>query len=58
MAELLGDARRREQLSGEGRNYAAAWSDERLAGKLAELYRQIVARGIRRNVPDFNYSPL
>ncbi len=58
LVRLLGDAQRRELLAIEGRAYAAEWSDDRLAGKLAELYRQIVARRIRRNVPDFTFSPL
>ena len=32
-----------DELSGEARRAAAAWSDSALAGRLAELYRQLVA---------------
>jgi 1,2-diacylglycerol 3-alpha-glucosyltransferase len=58
LVRLLGDAQRRELLAIEGRAYAAEWSDEVLAGRLADLYRQIVATHIRQNVPNFTLSPL
>lgn len=41
---LLRDAAARQRLSIEGRNYAAEWSDDKLSGKMAELYRQISSR--------------
>ena len=58
LVRLLGDVQRRQFLAVEGRAYAAEWSDELLAGRLADLYRQIVARRIRRHVPDFTFSSL
>lgn len=49
LLRLLSDAELAAQLSAEGRAYAAEWSDGRLAGRLAELYRQLVAS--RRAAP-------
>jgi len=43
LLRLLNDPALREQLSAEGRDYAGEWSDDKLAGRLADLYRQIVA---------------
>ena len=42
LLRLLSDSALRAQLSVDGRNYAGEWSDDRLAGKMADLYRQIV----------------
>lgn len=47
VVHLLRNEALRRQLSREAREHAAAWADERLAGRLAELYRQIVASGGR-----------
>ena len=58
LAQVLSDAHWRQCLAEEGRAYAAEWSDDLLAGRMADLYRQIVARYIRQNVPDFTLSPL
>lgn len=49
LLRLLGDAELAAQLSVEGRAYAAEWSDDKLAGRLAEFYRQLVAS--RRAAP-------
>lgn len=58
LVRVLRDPDLRMQLAEEGRAYAAEWSDEVLAGRMADLYRQIVSRRIRQSVPDFNLSPL
>jgi glycosyltransferase involved in cell wall biosynthesis len=55
---LLRDPGLRRHLAGEGRAYAAEWSDDTLAGRMTDLYRQIVARHIRQSLPHFNLSPL
>ncbi|MDA0188945.1 MAG: glycosyltransferase [Proteobacteria bacterium] len=47
LVHLLGNAPLRRQLAREAREHAAEWADDRLAGRLAELYRQIVACGGR-----------
>jgi glycosyltransferase involved in cell wall biosynthesis len=49
LLRLLGDTALRARLSTEARAYAAEWSDDKLAGRLADLYRQLVAS--RRAAP-------
>ncbi len=44
LTRLLSDHSLRHRLSTEARAYAADWSSEALAGRMADLYRQIVAR--------------
>jgi len=58
LSEVLRDADLRARLSEEGRAYAAEWSDLALAGRMADLYRQIVAKNVRQNSTDFNLLPL
>ena len=58
VADVLRDPVRRHALSEDGRTYAAEWSDTALAGRMAELYRDIIRAHARRQVPDFNFSPL
>ena len=58
VADLLRDPARRHALSEDGRTYAAEWSDTALAGRMAELYRDIIRAHARRQVPDFSFSPL
>lgn len=55
---LLRDPELRQHLSEEGRAYAAEWSDHALAGRMADLYQQVVAEHARQRVPDFNLMPL
>ena len=42
VADLLRDPARRHALSADGRAYASEWSDTALAGRMAELYRDII----------------
>lgn len=58
VADVLRDPARRHALSEDGRTYAAEWSDTALAGRMAELYRDIIRAHARRQVPDFSFSPL
>ena len=44
---LLRDTATRKRLSIEGRSYAAELSDDKLSGKMADLYRQIHSRHIK-----------
>ncbi len=44
LTRLLNDRPLSRQLSAEARAYAAEWSSEALAGRMAGLYRQIVSR--------------
>lgn len=44
LVRLLRDADLRAGLAREGRAYVLEWSDEMLAGRMAELYRSIVAQ--------------
>jgi glycosyltransferase involved in cell wall biosynthesis len=55
---LLRDPDLQRRLSCAGREYALEWSDQALAGRMAELYRQIISRHIRQRVSGFNLSPL
>ena len=43
LTRVLRDAGLRRRLSADGRAYAAEWSDESLAGEMAQLYRRIVS---------------
>ena len=43
LTRLLNDDGLRRQLSDEARSYAAEWSSDTLAGRMAAIYRQIVA---------------
>ena len=43
LTRVLRDAGLRRRLSADGRAYAAEWSDEALAGEMAQLYRRIVS---------------
>ncbi len=43
LLRLLGDRALAARLAVEARAYAAEWSDDQLAGRLADLYRQLVA---------------
>ena len=45
MVRLLRDRALRDRLSHEARDYAREWADDRLAQKLAELYRRVVESG-------------
>jgi len=54
LSGLLHDAKLRQRLSAEARAYAAEWSDEALSAKMADLYRQIVARRGGRALPNLN----
>jgi 1,2-diacylglycerol 3-alpha-glucosyltransferase len=54
---LLKDHGLRARLSAEGREYAGKWSDDALAGRMADLYRQIVSRKAKPLAHDLNFSP-
>lgn len=41
LCRLLDDGQLRARLSAEARDYATEWSDQRMAGRLAELYRSL-----------------
>ena len=43
LTRVLRDAGLRHRLSIESRAYAAEWSDEALAGEMAQLYQQIIS---------------
>lgn len=58
VVRLLRDDEGRRRLSGEGRAYAAEWSDERLAVRMAALYRRIVATHSRGGEFGFGLSPM
>ena len=57
LVRLLGDPDLRAQLSTAGRDYASEWSDHSLAGRLADLYRQIVASRSAPLALDFELYP-
>jgi 1,2-diacylglycerol 3-alpha-glucosyltransferase len=57
LAGLLGDAGLRARLSAEGRAYASEWSDTTLAGRMAALYRQIVAEHDPALTQDLRLNP-
>jgi glycosyltransferase involved in cell wall biosynthesis len=41
LADLLGDGERRARLAAEARDYACEWADDRMANRLAGLYRSL-----------------
>ena len=57
LLRLLGDPARHAQLSAEARAYAAEWSDDKLAGRLADLYRQLVAQHRAAPTPALKFNP-
>lgn len=58
VADVLRDPALRHALSLDARSYAGDWSDTALAGRMAELYREIIRAHARRQVSDFSFSPL
>ena len=58
LTRLLLDPEARQRLAEEGRQYAAEWSDERLAARLASFYRRIVATHARGGVFGFSLLPM
>jgi 1,2-diacylglycerol 3-alpha-glucosyltransferase len=58
LTQVLRDPDLGRRLGKDGRNYAAEWSEDALAGRLADLYRKVVARHLRQRLPDFNLLPL
>ncbi len=58
LGRVLLDADLRNRLAVDGRLYASEWSDDLLAGRMAELYRQIVGKHFSQSVADFNLLPL
>jgi glycosyltransferase involved in cell wall biosynthesis len=58
LTQVLRDPDLRIRLAEEARAYAVEWSDDTLAGRMAELYRQIVAKHMEQDVHDFNLSTL
>ena len=57
LVRLLSDSELRAQLSADGRDYAGEWSDDRLAGKMADLYRQMVTGHGRTLANELNFFP-
>ena len=45
LARVLNDRLLRQQLSADARAYAAEWSSEAMAGRMAEVYRTLAGRG-------------
>ena len=45
LARVLNDRLLRQQLSADARAYAAEWSSEAMAGRMAEVYRMLAGRG-------------
>jgi len=58
LAEVLGDPALRQRLANEGRHYAAEWSDDALAGRMADLYRQIVSTRSAQDSAILKFAPL
>ena len=58
LTRILRDPDLRLHLGEEARAYAMEWSDETLAGRMADLYRQIAAGHPRGEVAGFSFSPL
>lgn len=48
VVELLDDPARRRAMSAEGRVYAATWSADAMAARVAELYSSLIAREARQ----------
>ena len=57
LLRLLGDPALRARLSAAARAYAAEWSDDKLAGRLADLSRQLVANRRAASTPALNLNP-
>ena len=57
LRRLLGDTALHARLSTEARAYAAEWSDDKLAGRLADLYRQLVAGRRAAPTPALKLNP-
>ena len=57
LVKLLGDSGMRGRLGEENKAYAAEWSDEALAGRMADLYRQIVTAHVSSRVDVFRLLP-
>ena len=57
LVKLLGDSGMRGRLGEEGKAYAAEWSDDALAGRMADLYRQIVTAHVSSRVDVFRLLP-
>lgn len=49
LTKVLQDPDLREELSVAGRAYAAEWSDDVLAGRMADLYRKIISGHLRQS---------
>ena len=58
LTQILRDPILRERLSEAGRAYALEWSDDTLAGRMADLYQLIIGKHVRQDFPDFKLSPL
>ena len=58
LCTVLTDARLHGRLSAEGRRYAEEWSEERLAIRMAELYRHVVAQNTHADAFKFSLLPL
>ena len=58
VTRILRDPDLRRHLGREGREYAAEWSEDALAGRLADLYRRVVSKHLKQRLPDFNLLPL
>jgi 1,2-diacylglycerol 3-alpha-glucosyltransferase len=58
LTRVLRDPDLRICLAEEARTYAVEWSEDTLAGRMAELYRQIVDKHIEQDVHEFNLSTL
>ena len=58
LARLLLDTELRQRLSQDGQEYAADWSDERLAVRMADLYRHVVAKHSQADDFSFGLLPL
>jgi glycosyltransferase involved in cell wall biosynthesis len=48
VVELLDDPLRRRVMSAEARNYAATWSADAMAQRMADLYAAVAADGVKR----------
>jgi len=58
LADVLRDPALHRRLSGEGRIYAADWSDDTLAARMADLYRHIISNHVAQNPVRFSPLPL
>ena len=58
LTRVLHDTGLHRQLADDARAYAREWSSESLAGRMAEVYRQVLSSHMGRQVRDFNLSPL